>query len=96
MAEFEEACCALGIALFVLPPRSPKLNGHVERMQRTFKEEFYTRPLPTLLSELQAELIPTWTTTTAEGSHGPWGSCPLEFFWLRCKRSRFLKESQMC
>ncbi|ADH63076.1 Integrase catalytic region [Allomeiothermus silvanus DSM 9946] len=56
MAEFEEACCALGIALFVLPPRSPKLNGHVERMQRTFKEEFYTRPLPTPLSELQAEL----------------------------------------
>jgi putative transposase len=27
MAEFEEACRSLGIRLFVLPPRSPKLNG---------------------------------------------------------------------
>lgn len=56
MAEFEEACQSLGIALYVLPPRSPKLNGYVERMQRTFREEFYTRPLPTQISELQAEL----------------------------------------
>ncbi|WP_337870296.1 integrase core domain-containing protein [Meiothermus sp.] len=56
MAEFEEACQSLGIALFVLPPRSPKLNGYVERMQRTFREEFYTRSLPTQISELQSEL----------------------------------------
>ena len=25
----------------MLPPRSPKLNGHVERAQRTHTEEFY-------------------------------------------------------
>ena len=31
MAEFETACQERGLALFVLPPRSPKLNGHVER-----------------------------------------------------------------
>jgi putative transposase len=43
MAEFEDACRRLGIRLFVLPPRSPKLNGHVERAQRTHKEEFYYR-----------------------------------------------------
>lgn len=30
-----------GINLFVLPPRSPKLNGHVERAQRIHTEEFY-------------------------------------------------------
>lgn len=41
MAEFEEACQAKGIKLFVLPPRSPKLNGCVERAQRTHTEEFY-------------------------------------------------------
>lgn len=29
-AEFEEACRSKGLRLFVLPPRSPKLNGHVE------------------------------------------------------------------
>ena len=34
-------CQKRGIKLFVLPPRSPKLNGHVERAQRTHTEEFY-------------------------------------------------------
>jgi len=38
---FEEECQRKGIKLFVLPPRSPKLNGHVERAQRTHTEEFY-------------------------------------------------------
>lgn len=33
MAQFEEACQRRGIGLFVLPPRSPKLNGCVERSQ---------------------------------------------------------------
>jgi len=40
-AEFEEACQRRGLRLFVLPPRSPKLNGAVERAQRTHTEEFY-------------------------------------------------------
>ena len=40
-AGFEAACQERGIRLFVLPPRSPKLNGHVERAQRTHTEEFY-------------------------------------------------------
>lgn len=38
---FEDTCKKHGINLFVLPPRSPKLNGHVERAQRTHTEEFY-------------------------------------------------------
>jgi putative transposase len=38
---FEEECQRRGIKLYVLPPRSPKLNGHVERAQRTHTEEFY-------------------------------------------------------
>jgi transposase InsO family protein len=40
-AEFEEACRDLKLPLFVLPPRSPKLNGRVERSHRTHEEEFY-------------------------------------------------------
>ena len=40
-ASFEQACQQRGVHLFVLPPRSPKLNGHVERAQRTHTEEFY-------------------------------------------------------
>jgi transposase InsO family protein len=38
---FEEECKRRGIKLFVLPPRSPKLNGGVERANRTHTEEFY-------------------------------------------------------
>lgn len=41
MAQFEEACRAQAVHLFQLPPRSPKLNGHVERAQRTHTEEFW-------------------------------------------------------
>jgi len=41
MAEFETACQERGITLFVLPPRSPKLNGHVERANRTHRQEFW-------------------------------------------------------
>lgn len=41
MAEFEQACQQRGIALYVLPPRSPKLNGRVERMNGTCRREFW-------------------------------------------------------
>jgi putative transposase len=40
-AEFEEACQQKELPLFVLPPKSPKLNAHVERANRTHNEEFY-------------------------------------------------------
>jgi transposase len=39
-ALFEHACQQRGVRLFVLPPRSPKLNGRVERANRTHTEEF--------------------------------------------------------
>jgi len=38
---FEAACAAAGLPLYIVPPRSPKLQGHVERAQRTHREEFY-------------------------------------------------------
>ena len=40
-AQFETACQQRNLPLFVLPPRSPKLNGQVERSHRTHHEEFY-------------------------------------------------------
>jgi transposase InsO family protein len=43
MGEFETACQGSDLQLFVLPPRSPKLNGRVERAQRTHTEEFWER-----------------------------------------------------
>jgi putative transposase len=41
MAEFETACAAKAIPLYVLPPRSPKLNGAVERCNGAWRYEFY-------------------------------------------------------
>ena len=41
MAEFETACRDNDIPLYVLPPRSPKLNGAVERCNGAWRYEFY-------------------------------------------------------
>ena len=41
MKNFEDACNAYGIELFVIPPRTPELNGNVERANRTLRYEFY-------------------------------------------------------
>lgn len=57
-AEFERECERRGILLFVLPPRSPKLNGHVERAHRTHSEEFYeVADLSWTVSELRPQLL---------------------------------------
>lgn len=40
-AEFEQACPQRGLHRFVLPPRSPQLNGALERANRTPTPEFY-------------------------------------------------------
>lgn len=63
MAEFEAACQARDIRLFVLPPRSPKLHGAVERANRTHTEEFYevTTAEPELAA-FQVELL-AWERT---------------------------------
>lgn len=49
---FEETCQKLDIRLFVLPPRSPKLNGHVEQSNRTHAEEFYE------VTDCEFEMVP--------------------------------------
>lgn len=59
MAGFETACRDRGIALYVLPPRSPKLNGRVERLNGTARREFWEcydgeLDLPTLQAALRA------------------------------------------
>ena len=57
MADFEAACAERSIRLFVLPPRSPKLHGSVERANRTHTEEFYeVTDAPSELEALAAEL----------------------------------------
>ena len=59
MAGFETACQQRGIALYVLPPRSPKLNGRVERLNGTARREFWEvydgdLDLPSLTTALRA------------------------------------------
>jgi putative transposase len=56
-AEFELYCQRRGVRVFVLPPRSPKLNGCVERLQRTFTEEHYEcTDVPLRVADLAAAL----------------------------------------
>ena len=63
MAEFEQACADRGIALLTLPPRSPKLNGRVERANRTHTEEFYeVTDAEATLAGLRPALL-AWETT---------------------------------
>jgi putative transposase len=53
MAEFEKACQDSNIPLYVLPPRSPKLNGAVERCNGAWRYEFYAAvDLPVQIGEI--------------------------------------------
>ena len=40
MADFEQACAERSLPLFILPPRSPKWNGRMERCNDTVRLEF--------------------------------------------------------
>lgn len=53
-ADFETACQDKGLALFVLPPKRPQLNGAVERNQASWRYEFYAcYDLPSRIDKLQ-------------------------------------------
>lgn len=59
MGAFEDACQDAGITLYLLPPRSPKLNGYVERVHGSCRREFWNYyrddwDLPTMHDRLQA------------------------------------------
>lgn len=57
MAGFEAACAAKGLALYVLPPKTPELNGGVERCNGAWRYEFYAvYDLPTRLKDLNPML----------------------------------------
>lgn len=57
MAEFEQACQRRRIALYLLPPRSPELNGGVERANGSWRYEFYAcHDLPHDLEQLNRHI----------------------------------------
>jgi len=62
MGVFEQECKTRGIPLYVLPPRSPEMNGTVERANRTVKYEFYLQydgppKLITIQEKLQSYVV---------------------------------------
>lgn len=85
-ADFEQACQGRRLPLFLLPPHSPKLNGHVERAHRTHKEEFYqVEDLPDTIGELRQRLR-AWETVydTVRPNQAIGQRTPQEFYqeWL--------------
>jgi len=57
MTAFEDACRDKGLALFVLPPKRPDLNGAVERAQSSWRYEFYAcHDLPSRLERLNQHI----------------------------------------
>lgn len=80
-AQFEEECQRRGIKLFILPPRSPKLNGYVERAHRTHLEEFYEVTDSSFdLTQLRGELLQwEWVYNTIRPHQALGYSTPSEF-----------------
>ena len=65
MAELEVACRTKGIALYVLPPRSPQMNGPVERCNGAWRYGFYeTYDLPSGVNQLNPSSTAISTSTT--------------------------------
>jgi putative transposase len=63
MAEFEAECERRKLKLYVLPPRTPQLNGGVERCNGAWRYEFYAcTDLPGSVEELNP-LIDDWQDT---------------------------------
>jgi len=89
-AIFEEECQRRGIKLFVLPPRSPKLNGGVERAHRTHTEEFYEVTESSFdLAELRDELLEWERVYNTVRPHQALGYLtPLKFLEQRKEYSR--------
>jgi len=91
-AIFEEECHRRAIKLFVLPPRSPKLNGGVERAHRTHSEEFYEVTDSSFdLSELKDELLQWERVYNTIRPHQALGYVtPLKFLeqWKECHERR--------
>ena len=83
-AGFEQACQERSIRLFVLPPRSPKLNGCVERAQRTHTEEFYeVNDFPLEIAPLNQELRAWELTYNTVRPHQALGYLTPWAFWQR-------------
>jgi transposase InsO family protein len=91
---FHEACLALNITHYHTYPRSPKMNAHVERFNRTVQEEFIVYHRALLRDSLEGtnEALADWLTWyNGERPHEGLGMlAPLEYH-----RANYEMESQM-
>ncbi|MEN6310042.1 MAG: integrase core domain-containing protein, partial [Acidobacteriota bacterium] len=60
---FEEACRKRGIRLFIIPPRTPKLQGYVESANKTHRVEFYEVEDIALNMEEHNQQLEAWDRT---------------------------------
>lgn len=92
---FEKACQEKNIPLYVLPPRSPKFNGCVERGNGILKEEFYqVFDIPSNLNELRPMLddfVYKYNTYRPHGSLQ--GKTPLAYYIDMFEQSACFLES---
>lgn len=96
MADFEQACANKGLALYVLPPKTPKLNGGVERCNGSWRYEFYAvYELPRRLGPLN-DLIDGFTHLYNHfRPHGALeGKTPAQY--LATLQAKETQPSQMC
>ena len=88
-AQFEAECQKRGIPLFVLPPRSPKLNGCVERAHRTHTEEFYqVEDFPLEIPALNQALRAWEHTYNTVRPHQALGYLTPQQFLLQCQQGK--------
>jgi putative transposase len=95
MAEFETACRDNNIPLYVLPPRSPKLNGAVERCNGAWRYEFYaTVDLPNHIDKIAEHVDAFQHLYNHHRPHGALdGLTPNEY--LKICRDRITQPSHM-
>jgi len=87
-AEFEQACQDNAIALYVLPPRRPQLNGAVERAQGSWRYEFYAcQDLPDRLEPLNRHIDAFAHLYNHHRPHGALGGEPRRVSRRHCRLS---------
>jgi transposase InsO family protein len=96
MAAFEQACKDKGLALFVLPPKRPQLNGAVERAQASWRYEFYAcYDLPHRLDRLNEHIDAFAHLYNHHRPHGALaGQTPAEY--LTARSAAQAPPSHMC
>ena len=95
MAEFEKACAEKNLPLYVLPPRSPKLNGAVERCNGAWRYEFYACVDLPLRFDKIVQLVEAFQHLyNHHRPHGALaGKTPAEY--LSCRRAKDSPQSHM-